>query len=150
MCIRTARTGPGSLAWLYLAEVGWQLPLHPASAMFVSNHPSLEAPDGEGARAGCQPTSSVYWGGRAYDWLCCFSNFHVEHHDFPDVPAFRLRALRDLAAPFYADGAIAGARDGWVETMRRTFTGRGGFYACSGVPFDGARDEGAGPPPSRT
>ena len=34
---------------------------------------------------------------RRYDWLCCFSNFHVEHHDFPDVPAFRLRALRDAA-----------------------------------------------------
>ena len=26
--------GPGALLWLYLSEVGWQLPLHPASAMF--------------------------------------------------------------------------------------------------------------------
>ena len=50
---------------------------------------------------GCQPTSSIYWGGPAYDWLCCFSNYHTEHHDFPDVPAFRLRALRDAAPEFY-------------------------------------------------
>ena len=118
--------------------MGWQLPIHPASAMFVSNHPSLESPDGNG----CQPTSSVYWGGAMYDWLCCFSNYHVEHHDFPDVPAFRLRELRDLAAPFYADDAISGARDGWVQTMRRTFEAREGFYACSGVaPRDEDLDE---------
>ena len=97
--------------------------------MFVSNHPSLEAKGGVG---GCQPTSSIYWGGPAYDWLCCFSNYHTEHHDFPDVPAFRLRRLRDLAPEHYADAALAGARDGWWETMRRTFAGRD-FYACSGA-----------------
>ena len=131
--------GPGAIAWLFWAEVGWQLPIHPASAMFVSNHPSLDAPgSGGGSEAaggegvsGCQPTASVYLGAW-YDWLCCFSNFHTEHHDFPDVPAFRLRKLRDVAAPFYADDALAGCRDGWVETMRRTFSGRE-FYACSGV-----------------
>ena len=99
--------------------------------MFVSNHPSLESP-AEGAA--CQPTASVYLqagDGHWYDWLCCFSNYHTEHHDFPDVPAFRLRALRDLAPEHYADDALAGARDGWWETMRRTFAGRE-FYACSG------------------
>ena len=78
--------------------------------MFVSNHPSLEAPQGPGGavgECGCQPTASVYlggaWEGRWYDWLCCFSNYHTEHHDFPDVPAFELRKLRDLAPSFYAD-----------------------------------------------
>ena len=127
-----AAGGPGALLWLYLAEVGWQLPLHPASAMFVSNHPSLEAKEGVG---GCQPTSSIYWGGPAYDWLCCFSNYHTEHHDFPDVPAFRLRALRDAAPEFYGGDALVGARDGWVATMRRTFAARQ-FYACSGPEID--------------
>ena len=78
----------------------------------------------------CQPTASVYLGGW-YDWLVCFSNFHTEHHDFPDVPAFRLRELRDAAPAFYAEGSLAGARDGWWSTMRRTFAGRS-FYACSG------------------
>ena len=37
-----AGNGSGALTWLFWAEVGWQLPIHPASAMFVSNHPSLE------------------------------------------------------------------------------------------------------------
>ena len=127
-----AVAGPGALTWLFWAEVGWQLPVHPASAMFVSNHPSLESPVDD---AGCQPTASVYLSsgdGHWYDWLCCFSNYHTEHHDFPDVPAFRLRKLRDLAPEHYADDALAGARDGWWETMRRTFAGRD-FYACSGA-----------------
>lgn len=109
------------------------VPLHPASAMFVSNHPSLDATvEGEAQSVGgCQPTASVYLGAW-YDWLCCFSNFHTEHHDFPDVPAFRLRRLRDAAAPFYSDEALNGCRDGWWETMRRTFAKRD-FYACGGV-----------------
>lgn len=130
--------GPGALLWLYLAEVGWQLPLHPASAMFVSNHPSLAAKGGlpaKGGVGGCQPTASIYWGGQAYDWLCCFSNYHTEHHDFPDVPAFRLRALRDAAPEFYAGEALVGARDGWLATMRRTFAARQ-FYACSAPEID--------------
>ena len=78
--------GPGAIAWLFWSEVGWQLPVHPASAMFVSNHPSLSARAGAGAGVaatplvgGCQPTASVYLG-PWYDWLCCFSNFHTEHH----------------------------------------------------------------------
>jgi fatty acid desaturase len=116
--------GPGALLWLYCAELGWQLPCHPAFAMFVSNHPSLQAPGG-----GCQPTASIY-AGAWYDWLTAFSNFHTEHHDFPDVPMWRLRELRDEAAPFYADETVAGARDGILPTLRRCFAGRQ-FYACS-------------------
>jgi len=132
-----AVAGPGAILWLFWAEVGWQLPIHPASAMFVSNHPSLATPGGAGGAVvvggdvSCQPTASVYLG-NWYDWLCCFSNYHCEHHDFPDVPAFRLRALRDAAPAFYADEALAGCRDGWWETMRRTFAGRS-FYACAGA-----------------
>ena len=139
-----------------LSAVGCRLslavPIHPACAMFVSNHPSLEAPGGTAAGANgadglagaaCQPTASVYLPGplgEAYDWLCCFSNFHTEHHDFPDVPAFKLRELRDACPSFYSDEALAGCRDGWLETMRRTFEGRG-FYACSGVGAGAALSE---------
>ncbi len=138
MCARHARVsaalqlallatcGPGALLWLYLSEVGWQLPTHPASAMFVSNHPSLVAPDGS-----CQPTSSVYWGGRAYNWLCCWSNLHVEHHDFPDAPCWRLAELRACASAHYSESALSGCRDGWLGTLRRTFGGGRVFYACS-------------------
>ena len=35
--------------------------------------------------------------------------------------------------------ALAGARDGWRETMRRTFEGRG-FYACTGAAVDAVED----------
>eukprot|EP00326_Haptolina_ericina_P028733 CAMPEP_0181173930 /NCGR_PEP_ID=MMETSP1096-20121128/3263_1 /TAXON_ID=156174 ORGANISM="Chrysochromulina ericina, Strain CCMP281" /NCGR_SAMPLE_ID=MMETSP1096 /ASSEMBLY_ACC=CAM_ASM_000453 /LENGTH=203 /DNA_ID=CAMNT_0023261793 /DNA_START=115 /DNA_END=726 /DNA_ORIENTATION=+ len=128
-----AAAGPGALLYLLLAEIGWQLPVHPASAMFVSNHPSLDVPNRDSSTgvAGCQPTASIYLG-EWYDWLCCFSNYHTEHHDFPDVPAFRLRELRDIAAPFYHTDVVAGGRDGWWETMRRTFAQRD-FYACAGV-----------------
>jgi len=56
----------------------------------------------------------------------------VRPADFPDVPAFRLRQLRDRAAPYYSDDALAGCRDGWWETMRRTFDRRD-FYACAGA-----------------
>ena len=126
-----AMAGPGALIYLFWAEVGWQLPIHPASAMFVSNHPSLDSPEDGAGVAGCQPTTSCYLGSW-FDWLCCFSNYHTEHHDFPDVPAWRLRELRDTAAAFYSNEALTGARDGWLETMRRTFAGRE-FYACSGA-----------------
>lgn len=128
-----AFAGPGALLYLFLAEVGWQLPVHPASAMFVSNHPSLEMPNGsdDSGVNGCQPTASVYLGGW-YDWLCCFSNYHIEHHDFPDVPAFRLGQLHEAAHEFYNDDAVKGGRDGWVQTMKRTFVQRD-FYACSRV-----------------
>ena len=134
-------SGPRALLWLYFAELGWVLPLHPASAMFFSNHPSSPR------AGGCQPTGSLYiggpWGGRWFDLVCCFSNYHTEHHDFPDVPAFRLRKLRDLAPEHYADAALAGARDGWWETMRRTFARRE-FYACAGATGFALGDEPAG------
>ena len=71
------------------------------------------------------------FGSRAYPPLLA----QTEHHDFPDVPAFRLRALRDAAPSFYGEPALVGARDGWVETMRRTFAARQ-FYACSGPEID--------------
>ena len=48
------------------------------------------------------------------------------------MPAFRLRELRDRAAPYYSDDTLAGCRDGWWETMRRTFDRRD-FYACAGA-----------------
>jgi fatty acid desaturase len=94
--------GPGAIAWLFWSEVGWQLPVHPASAMFVSNHPSLTARAGAGAGVaatplvgGCQPTASVYLG-PWYDWLCCFSNFHTEHHGAAAPQAFPLEPSRSL------------------------------------------------------
>lgn len=122
--------GPGALLWLYCAELGWQLPCHPAFAMFVSNHPSIDNERG-GMASGCQPTASIYLGGW-FDWLCAFSNFHTEHHDFPDVPLFRLRELRDLSPRHYDAPMLESPRAGWLPTVQRSFEKRG-FYACAGV-----------------
>lgn len=135
-----ALAGPSALLWLYCAELGWQLPCHPAFAMFVSNHPSLDDGSATGgmregaAGARCQPTASIYWpdDARWFDWLCAFSNFHTEHHDFPDVSLFRLRELRDAAERHYAPPVLADARIGWLPTVKRSFDGRG-FYACAGA-----------------
>lgn len=128
--------GPGALLWLYFAELGWQLPCHPAFAMFVSNHPSIENEvggmhaDGTSSSMGCQPTASIYLG-EWYDWICAFSNYHTEHHDFPDVPLFELRKLHDLAPRFYEAPLLEDPRAGWLQTVQRSFEKRG-WYACAG------------------
>ena len=73
--------------------------------MFVSNHPSLDVPNRDSSTgvAGCQ--QFLCFGGESYATL------------------LRL---------FYHTDVVAGGRDGWWETMRRTFAQRD-FYACAGV-----------------
>ena len=90
--------------------------------MFVSNHPSLEQPGG-----GCQPTASIYVG-KWFDWLTAFSNYHVEHHDFPIVPWSRLPAIRAAAPEFYDD---LESSTGFYSTIWR-WLGEGHMwtYAC--------------------
>ena len=104
-----AAGGWRALGYLLVAEVAWQLPVHPASAAFVTNH-------GSGAtRAGtCRPTTSLYGRGRFERWfdlLTCCSNLHTEHHDFPEIALARLPALTRAAPEFYArpHSAAAGA-----------------------------------------
>ena len=79
--------------------------------MFVSNHPSISLPTStnsensensencnsgdvsvSGGVGGCQPTSSLYIGkaGGVFDVICAYSNYHVEHHDFPDISMWKL------------------------------------------------------------
>merc|ERR1740138_1257245 len=66
----------------------------------MSNHESREVHSSSATTSTCQPSSSVYLG-RWYDVLCLCSNYHVEHHDFPEVPLTRLPALRRAAPEFY-------------------------------------------------
>mmetsp|Transcript_13487 Transcript_13487/g.31951 ORF Transcript_13487/g.31951 Transcript_13487/m.31951 type:complete len:277 (+) Transcript_13487:554-1384(+) len=173
--------GVAALVYLLVAEVAWQLPTHPACAMFMSNHESREVAATENGRAGlaagtggsgnggaaaaassdtavsCQPTSSVYLG-RWYDVLCLSSNYHVEHHDFPEVPLTKLSELRRRAPEFYglggataaaASSAKKGGAEGgegehglvilpyfaardWGAAVKSTFQSPG-FYACTGT-----------------
>jgi fatty acid desaturase len=97
-----------SLGWkalvlLYIAETAWSLPVHPGCAMFITNHGSSTQPRpheasssvpaglGKGAvqGGGCQPTRSTY-AGFWYDAICCNTNYHLEHHDFPNIPILLL------------------------------------------------------------
>jgi fatty acid desaturase len=67
-------------------------------------------------------------------WACCLRprlshrSYHVEHHDFPTVPASRLPALHRIAREFYVTLPHA---DGWLRTLRDYFVNRDDFvYAC--------------------
>mmetsp|Transcript_56869 Transcript_56869/g.176998 ORF Transcript_56869/g.176998 Transcript_56869/m.176998 type:complete len:520 (-) Transcript_56869:14-1573(-) len=135
-----ATCGPGALLYLLVAEVAWQLPVHPACAMFVSNHGSGRRADGR-----CAPTSSLYVGGPwgLYDWVCLFSNYHLEHHDFPDVGLLRLPEVARLAPEFYglppasgaappapAELAVGAASTDWLATVAGAFAAPQP-YACS-------------------
>ena len=116
--------GWSGLAYLTLAEVAWQLPTHPACAMFVTNHGSAEARDG----GDCRPSSSIYIGSGYswFDWLCGFSNYHVEHHDFPEMPMLALPRLRELAPDFYPGETNLGC---WGDALKAAF-GQPEVYSC--------------------
>ncbi len=122
--------GPNTLLYLLFAELGWQLPVHPACAMFVSNHPSYKSVDEDG-KAFCQPTSSVYnKDSPAFDWLLAFTNYHTEHHDMPTVPMWSLPEVNKRASSFYA--GLEGAQDSWVTVLQRAFRSRS-YYGCRGT-----------------
>ena len=121
--------GPNTLVYLFFAELGWQLPVHPAFYMFVSNHPSYQSID-ENGRGYCQPTSSIYCGSPAFDWLLAFTNYHTEHHDLPTVPMWNLPEVKRRASDFYSE--LEGANDTWVTIMRKAFRTRE-HYGCQGV-----------------
>ena len=108
------------LLYLYFAETLWSIPPHPASAMFITNHPSKIEADGS-----CIPSSSTY-AGRWYSLFTLGTNFHVEHHDFPTIPLHLLWKLRRIAPEFYKD---IGDRDNIFQIMRKTFQ-KPDFYAC--------------------
>ena len=101
-------------------------PLYPA--VLWEYHPHLNESSreggGKGEAARCQPTLSCYVGGSeasksmvsggrltlvligaarwCFDAFVWWENYHVEHHDFPDIPLSLLPRLRwDLAAPMY-------------------------------------------------
>jgi len=52
-----------------------------------------------------QPTVSFYTPegpvGTLMDLYMGYEGYHVEHHDFPDIPMYRLPALRHIAPEYY-------------------------------------------------
>mmetsp|Transcript_22690 Transcript_22690/g.45939 ORF Transcript_22690/g.45939 Transcript_22690/m.45939 type:complete len:534 (-) Transcript_22690:121-1722(-) len=117
-----------SLLFLYLAEILWSIPPHPACAMFVTNHGSATRDeDGDGYGDGCIPSSSTY-AGKWYSLFTLGTNYHCEHHDFPTIPLHRLGKLREIAPEYYREGE----RDNVFEIMWKVFS-EPEFYACMDV-----------------
>ena len=96
-------TGLPALAYILLAETAWQLPFFPASALYVSNHFLPVASENDQRRLPpvdpdddpvWWPTHSVYATSPLFDLLCFNANYHLEHHDFPEVSLWRLPELR--------------------------------------------------------
>ncbi|KAL7415068.1 dihydroceramide delta(4)-desaturase [Mrakia frigida] len=66
--------------------------LHPLAGHFIAEHYAFE-------EGGLQETYSYY------GWLNVFAynvGYHNEHHDFPNIPWTRLKAVKDLAPEFYS------------------------------------------------
>lgn len=128
------------LLYLFIAETAWSLPIHPACAMYITNHGSTTLPEGGGGGLGpdgrCQPTKSTY-AGWWYDFICLVTNYHVEHHDFPNVPLLRLPRLKAMAPEFYAEPVVRSGTNLW-QTVVEVFE-RPQFYSCMGVSRDGLR-----------
>lgn len=109
-----------SLLFLYLSELLWSIPPHPAAAMFVTNHGSAI----DETTGSCIPSSSTY-AGRLYSLYTLGTNYHVEHHDFPTIPFHKLHLLRQIAPEFYRQGSD----DGLFRIMKKAFSDPQ-YYAC--------------------
>jgi hypothetical protein len=91
-----------ALLYLFLVESFFHgALLHPCGGYFMGVHNTHvdDDPNSKAKPKECQPTRSHY------SWLASvFSlnlNFHVEHHDFPNIPWSRLPRLRQIAPEFY-------------------------------------------------
>jgi sphingolipid delta-4 desaturase len=85
--------GWGALCFLALS-VWLAGGLHPCAGHFLSEHFVLDAPCDR------QDTFSYYG---PLNWLTWNVGYHVEHHDFPNIPGSRLPNLRRCASAHYAD-----------------------------------------------
>ncbi|KEG11029.1 putative fatty acid desaturase, putative,sphingolipid delta 4 desaturase [Trypanosoma grayi] len=77
---------------------------HPFAGHFISEHFIFK---GEGK----QETFSYYG---PLNWLTWNAGYHVEHHDFPNIPWTRVHKLRQIAPEFY-DGLLV--TESWPGTL---------------------------------
>ena len=94
---------------------------HPFGAYFLGVHQS--AP---GSHV-CQPTQSCY-ASRFYSLITCNLTYHVEHHDFPNLPWTSLPRLREIAPDYY--NSLKSLPNPFVTLYRYYFGGKSWLYAC--------------------
>ena len=88
-------------------------------------------------KGSAQPTVSFYTPddavGAAIDAYCGYENYHVEHHDFPELPMYLLPRLRRIAPEHYEPLRSYSVLDpnAWVESATGEF-----FYACQDTLYD--------------
>lgn len=86
--------GPYALVYLFLSELCARgFLFHPGIIFALSTHKTWGTPESH------QPTTSTY--GRTIRWVLMNINYHVEHHDFPDIPRRYLPKVKKLAPEYY-------------------------------------------------
>ena len=130
------------LLYLSLSEVFFAGVAHPNAALFLAIHHSVlpiekgtmpqDMPGNSTSPPSCQPTSSVY--SPVADVLWFNLGRHTEHHDFPEVPWYRLHYLSALASEHYDSlGRFTSVAEVFDRFVREHKTWG---YACQGrVPF---------------
>ena len=126
----TYYAGPCALTYVALSDLFLHgFALHPWAGYFLGVHWS-DAGSADGpTRVNCQPTMSTYEPLAAL--LCLNLTYHVEHHDFPNVPWSRLPAVKRAAPEFY-DG-LNWSPGLWTTLARWLRNGERWTYACNSL-----------------
>ena len=144
-----ARESVTPLLFYLATSVAWLCPLNPnwiwtsphlcegRHAAGASSGAGAAEPDATGmSQEEPQPTVSFYTPPTAFgallDWYMGFENYHVEHHDFPEMPMYHLPKLKAIAPDMY-DGLRSMPvleADTWRDAWRGEY-----FYACQDETF---------------
>lgn len=142
LLVAAASCSLDSVAPLALYTASQLLWLSPLNLNFVWTCPHVCTPGTQ------QPTVSFYTPdgplGACLDAYLGWENYHVEHHDFPEVPMYLLPRLRVLAPEYYDGLSTRPLLDAntWREALTGSFT-----YACQDATFGDAATDAAAPTP---
>lgn len=86
------------------------------------------------------PSTYLSWHTYIHTWQTLKTNYHVEHHDFPNVGLFRIQQIRKMAPEFYDERELVSGNSGNpYDSIKKAFT-HPEFYACMGVGGGGKGD----------